>query len=84
MINMGFEPDVQHILDFLPVSNMKPDTDDAEDEKLLLSNFATKDKYRQVRSLIRINSVVILVYQCIIHLAMRSPLHANDIYRADS
>lgn len=47
MINMGFEPDVQHILDFLPVSNMKPDTDDAEDEKLLLSNFATKDKYRQ-------------------------------------
>jgi len=68
MINMGFEPDVQHILDFLPVSNMKPDTDDAEDEKLLLSNFATKDKYRQVRwwmkykSLIWLNSLEYLNY----------------------
>jgi len=48
MINMGFEPDVQKILMNLPVSNMKPDTDEAEDETLLKQNFASKDKYRQV------------------------------------
>jgi len=48
MINMGFEPDVQKILMNLPVSNMKPDTDEAEDETILKRNFASKDKYRQV------------------------------------
>jgi len=48
MINMGFEPDVQKILMNLPVTNMKPDTDEAEDETLLKQNFASKDKYRQV------------------------------------
>jgi len=48
MINMGFEPDVQKILNNLPVTNMKPDTDEAEDELLLKQNFASKDKYRQV------------------------------------
>ncbi|XP_014663956.1 PREDICTED: probable ATP-dependent RNA helicase DDX23 [Priapulus caudatus] len=47
MIDMGFETDVQRILDFMPVSNMKPDTDDAEDAALLLSNFASKKKFRQ-------------------------------------
>ena len=30
MIDMGFEPDVQKILDHLPVTNQKPDKDDAE------------------------------------------------------
>jgi len=50
MINMGFEPDVQKILMNLPVSNMKPDTDEAEDETILKQNFASKDKYRQVNS----------------------------------
>jgi len=50
MINMGFEPDVQKILMSLPVSNMKPDTDEAEDEIILKQNFASKDKYRQVNS----------------------------------
>jgi len=49
MINMGFEPDVQKILMNLPVSNMKPDTDEAEDEIILRKNFASKDKYRQVK-----------------------------------
>jgi len=51
MINMGFEPDVQKILMNLPVTNMKPDTDEAEDETLLKQNFASKDKYRQVLTL---------------------------------
>ena len=47
MIAMGFEPDVQKILDFLPVSNLKPDTEEAEDPNVLMSNFASKKKYRQ-------------------------------------
>lgn len=47
MIDMGFEPDVQKILEFMPVTNLKPDTDEAEDADLLMKNFFTKDKYRQ-------------------------------------
>ena len=36
MIDLGFEPEVQKILEFLPVSNMKPDTgkDNADTSKL--------------------------------------------------
>jgi ATP-dependent RNA helicase DDX23/PRP28 len=45
---MGFEEDVQKILDFMPVTNQKPDTEEAEDEKALMSNFYSKNKYRQV------------------------------------
>lgn len=48
MIDMGFEPDVQKILEYMPVTNQKPDTDEAEDEKILLANFNSKNKYRQV------------------------------------
>ncbi|XP_048756117.2 probable ATP-dependent RNA helicase DDX23 [Ostrea edulis] len=47
MIDMGFEPDVQKILEYLPVSNQKPDTDDAEDDSKMLLNFSSKKKYRQ-------------------------------------
>lgn len=47
MIDMGFEPDVQHILEYLPVTNMKPDTEDAEDDTKMLENFNTTKKYRQ-------------------------------------
>lgn len=47
MINMGFEPDVQSILKFLPVSNQKPDTEEAEDIEALKANFASKHKFRQ-------------------------------------
>ncbi|XP_054713320.1 probable ATP-dependent RNA helicase DDX23 [Uloborus diversus] len=47
MIDMGFEPDVQKILEYMPVTNQKPDTDEAEDEKILLANFNSKNKYRQ-------------------------------------
>ena len=47
MINMGFEADVQSILKYLPVSNQKPDSEEAEDEKVLKANFHTKDKFRQ-------------------------------------
>lgn len=48
MIDMGFEPDVQKILEYLPVSNQKPDNDDAEDDQKMLENFSSKKKYRQV------------------------------------
>nr|XP_053646064.1 probable ATP-dependent RNA helicase DDX23 [Cherax quadricarinatus] len=47
MIDMGFEPDVQKILKFMPVTNEKPDNEDAEDEDKLLQNFLSKHKYRQ-------------------------------------
>jgi ATP-dependent RNA helicase DDX23/PRP28 len=47
MIDMGFEPDVQKILDFMPVTNLKPDTEEAEDHTKLMENFNTKKKYRQ-------------------------------------
>lgn len=47
MLNMGFEPDVQKILSYLPASNLKPDNEDAEDSEKLMKNYSTKKKYRQ-------------------------------------
>ena len=47
MIDMGFEPDVQRILEHMPVTNLKPDTDDAENSEILLQNFKSKNKFRQ-------------------------------------
>lgn len=47
MIDMGFEPDVQKILEYMPVTNLKPDTEEAEDESALMQNFHSKKKYRQ-------------------------------------
>ncbi|EPQ14643.1 Putative ATP-dependent RNA helicase DDX23 [Myotis brandtii] len=46
--DMGFEPDVQKILEHMPVTNQKPDTDEAEDPEKMLANFESgKHKYRQ-------------------------------------
>lgn len=47
MIDMGFEPDVQRILEYMPVTNIKPDSEDAEDASKLLQNYNSKKKYRQ-------------------------------------
>ncbi|KAG0302699.1 DEAD (Asp-Glu-Ala-Asp) box polypeptide 23, partial [Dissophora globulifera] len=49
MIDMGFEADVNFILDALPVSNLKPDTDDAEDaSKMTMAiDEDSGKKYRQ-------------------------------------
>ncbi|XP_033210267.1 probable ATP-dependent RNA helicase DDX23 [Belonocnema kinseyi] len=47
MIDMGFEPDVQTILEYMPATNLKPDNEDAENEEKLLANYNTKKKYRQ-------------------------------------
>ena len=48
MIDMGFEPDVQKILEYIPVTNLKPDDDLAEDPDKLLQNMQTKHRFRQV------------------------------------
>lgn len=47
MIDMGFEADVQRILEFLPVSNVKPDTEEAEDPDVIATRLSAKEKYRQ-------------------------------------
>uniref|UniRef100_A0A7E4VGF1 Probable ATP-dependent RNA helicase DDX23 n=1 Tax=Panagrellus redivivus TaxID=6233 RepID=A0A7E4VGF1_PANRE len=47
MLDMGFEEDVNNILKMMPMSNIKPDTDEAEDESVLMANFNSKEKYRQ-------------------------------------
>ncbi|KAF9406796.1 mRNA splicing protein prp28 [Podila epigama] len=49
MIDMGFEADVNFILDALPVSNLKPDTEDAEDaSKMTMAiDEDSSKKYRQ-------------------------------------
>ena len=47
MIDMGFEPEVQKILEYLPVSNMKPDTEDAENPEKMLAGINSRHRYRQ-------------------------------------
>ena len=48
MIDMGFEPDVVKILEFIPVTNMKPDSEEAEDPDMLLQNIeSSQHKFRQ-------------------------------------
>jgi ATP-dependent RNA helicase DDX23/PRP28 len=50
MIDLGFEEDVQRVLDALPLSNIKPDTDEAENPELMsrMLRLGRKDlRYRQ-------------------------------------
>lgn len=47
MIDQGFEEPLTKILDALPVSNEKPDTEEAEDAKMMSRYLGTKDRYRQ-------------------------------------
>ncbi|KAI1938297.1 mRNA splicing protein prp28 [Ophidiomyces ophidiicola] len=47
MIDLGFEEPVNKILDALPVSNEKPDTDEAEDPRAMSQHIGGKDRYRQ-------------------------------------
>jgi ATP-dependent RNA helicase DDX23/PRP28 len=47
MIDMGFEEPVNKILDALPVSNEKPDTDDAENAVAMSQHLGGKERYRQ-------------------------------------
>lgn len=47
MIDLGFEESVNKILDALPVTNEKPDTEDAENAHLMKSYLGGRDRYRQ-------------------------------------
>ncbi|KAF9879273.1 pre-mRNA-splicing ATP-dependent RNA helicase PRP28 [Colletotrichum karsti] len=47
MIDLGFEDSVNKILDALPVTNEKPDTDDAENAAMMKRYLGGRDKYRQ-------------------------------------
>ncbi|KAJ4268393.1 mRNA splicing protein prp28 [Fusarium torreyae] len=47
MIDLGFEESVNKILDALPVTNEKPDTDDAENAQLMQRYLGGRDRYRQ-------------------------------------
>ncbi|KAL2124658.1 hypothetical protein VTJ04DRAFT_1023 [Mycothermus thermophilus] len=47
MIDQGFEEPLTKILDALPVTNEKPDTEDAENPKLMSRYLGGKDRYRQ-------------------------------------
>lgn len=47
MIDMGFEEPVNKILDALPVSNEKPDSEEAENPNVMSRHVAGKDRYRQ-------------------------------------
>ena len=47
MIDLGFEDPVNKILDALPVANMKPDTDEAENALVMSQHLGGKDRYRQ-------------------------------------
>ncbi|KAF2434993.1 pre-mRNA-splicing ATP-dependent RNA helicase-like protein prp28 [Tothia fuscella] len=47
MIDMGFEEPVNKILDALPVKNMKPDSDEAEDTAVMSTIIGETLRYRQ-------------------------------------
>ncbi|ELK37290.1 Putative ATP-dependent RNA helicase DDX23 [Myotis davidii] len=47
MIDMGFEPDVQKILEHMPVTNQKPDTGEAEDPEKVLANVEPQQRVEQ-------------------------------------
>ena len=47
MIDLGFEEPVNKILDALPVTNMKPDSEEAEDAQVMSQRLGDKDRYRQ-------------------------------------
>ncbi|OCT54397.1 Pre-mRNA-splicing ATP-dependent RNA helicase prp28 [Cladophialophora carrionii] len=47
MIDLGFEEPVNKILSALPVTNEKPDTEDAEDMRAMSRHLGGKDRYRQ-------------------------------------
>ena len=47
MIDLGFEDSVNKILDALPVANMKPDSEEAEDSAVMSQHLGGKDRYRQ-------------------------------------
>ncbi|KAJ5646491.1 Pre-mRNA-splicing ATP-dependent RNA helicase prp28 [Penicillium lividum] len=47
MIDLGFEEPVNKILDALPVTNEKPDTEEAENPQSMSQHLGGRDRYRQ-------------------------------------
>lgn len=47
MIDLGFEEPVNKILDALPVTNEKPDTEEAENPRAMKQHLGGRDRYRQ-------------------------------------
>lgn len=47
MIDLGFEEPVNKILDALPVTNEKPDTEEAENPRAMKQQLGGRDRYRQ-------------------------------------
>ncbi|KAJ5544298.1 Helicase C-terminal [Penicillium frequentans] len=47
MIDLGFEEPVNKILDALPVTNEKPDTEEAENPQTMSQHLGGRDRYRQ-------------------------------------
>ncbi|KAJ5095946.1 pre-mRNA-splicing ATP-dependent RNA helicase PRP28 [Penicillium alfredii] len=47
MIDLGFEEPVNKILDALPVANEKPDTEEAENSRVMSQHLGGRDRYRQ-------------------------------------
>ena len=47
MIDLGFEEPVNKILDALPVTNEKPDSEEAEDSRAMSQHVGGRDRYRQ-------------------------------------
>jgi len=47
MIDMGFEEPVNKILDALPVTNEKPDNEEAENPRAMSQHLGGRDRYRQ-------------------------------------
>lgn len=47
MIDLGFEDPVNKILDALPVTNEKPDSEEAENSRAMSQHLGGKDRYRQ-------------------------------------
>lgn len=47
MIDLGFEDSLNKILDALPLSNEKPDTEEAENAQLMSKYLGSKGRYRQ-------------------------------------
>ncbi|XJO73998.1 hypothetical protein BDV3_004885 [Batrachochytrium dendrobatidis] len=47
MVDMGFEPDLKFILDAMPVSNIKPDSDESENVQLLRELTGKVTPFRQ-------------------------------------
>lgn len=67
--------DVQKILDYMPVTNLKPDNEDAENEEKLLANYNTKKKYRQVWG---VSKFITLIWYILLSKQLLGHTNKND------